>query len=129
MDLLKSLNSPSVVARASQTHATATASLANPTQSSPSPGVNLRWYIDGFAFSIGGGPVTTAATLQIKDGATVLHEVQIPVTAATVPLMPPLNVVLTHPWRCTPGNAATAVVTDMGASIIADVTLWGHVDD
>lgn len=120
MDLQKSLNAPSVVANATGT--TPTATLANPTQTAPSPGANLRWYVDGFAVSVSAGPAA-AAVITIKDGTTALHIIEWPTTA-----IGPYSEVLTHPWRCTPGNAATIVVTGGGTATFS-VSIWGHVDD
>lgn len=127
MDMQKSLNAPSQVATANGSPGTATAALANPSQSSPSPGVNLRWYIDGFSASID-GTVTTKYTVTVQDGSTVLHTFYFPVAATTTPGPSTVSVVLTHPWRCSVGNAAQ-IIASAGAGANITVTIWGHKDD
>jgi hypothetical protein len=123
MDANKSISCPAKTATSTQANAIATATLSSPTQASPSPGVNLRWYIDGFSFSSDGTGTPVAVAATIKDGSTVLHTVNFPVGAAGYAV----HVVLTHPWRCSPGNAAVATLPATGGN--ATATIWAHVDD
>lgn len=95
----------------SQTNATATA-----TQAAVS---TKQHFITGISFSMSAAPAA-ALTVQVRDGATVLDQFQIPAAAQA-----PLVMNYSAPLACTPGNAASITVGAGGAGIVCTVVLKG----
>ncbi|MFZ9446117.1 MAG: hypothetical protein ACO277_08205 [Ilumatobacteraceae bacterium] len=95
----------------SQTNATATATQAAVT--------GKQHFVTGISFSMSAAPAA-AVTVQVRDGATVIDQFQIP-AAAQAPLIhnyhPPLEI--------TSGNLASITVGALGTGVVGTVVLKG----
>lgn len=99
----------------SKANATATATQAAVT--------GKQHFVTGFSFSASAA-VTTAATLEVRDGATVLDRIQIPVSSASAPLQAIVHSFV-PPLTLTAGNAATVTVGALGSGVTGTVVLKG----
>lgn len=102
-----------VVATAVNAAATATKAANASTQ------VGLRHYILGYSFSFKGG-APAVGTLQVKNGSTVLDQVEIPIS-----LVGPIIVDYVHPLRCDIQADASITVGALGAGVTGTVVLRG----
>ncbi len=101
------------------TAATSTATLAGATNGA---NVKVQHYVDYVTFS-GSLANTVAATVNIKDGSTVIWEAQFPI--ATSPFFIPVDFP-GRPLRNTPGAAMSASVTTLGSGAVGEVVMVGH---
>lgn len=104
------------VATDTETNATCTATQA----ANGSTQVKLRHMIYGYTFSFSGG-TPAAGTIQIKDGSTVLDQIEVSVLQAG-----PLQFDYKYPLPCRPGNAATITCGDLGANVKVTLMLRGR---
>lgn len=95
----------------SKTNATATATKAADSAK--------QHFVTGISFSASAA-IGAAVTVQVKDGATVLDQFQIPATMVT-----PLVVHYHPPLTITVGNAASVTVGALGAGVVGTVVLKG----
>lgn len=96
---------------ASQTNATATAT--------KSAEAGKTHYITGISFSMSAAPAA-AAVVQIKDGTTVIDQMQVPAAAQA-----PFVHNYTPPLQVTMGNLASITVGALGSGVVGTVVLKG----
>lgn len=96
---------------ASQTNATATAT--------KTADAAKQHFITGISFSMSAQPAA-AVTVQVRDGATVLDQFQIPAAAQA-----PLVHNYTPPLAITNGAAASITVGALGSGVVGTVVLKG----
>lgn len=95
----------------SQTNATATATQA--------AAAGKQHFLTGISFSMSAAPAG-AATVQVKDGTTVVDQFQIP-AAAQAPFVHNYN----PPLQITAGAAASITVGALGSGVVGTVVLKG----
>jgi hypothetical protein len=108
----KGLEVATTCVTANATHATATAA----TSASPTRG---RWFITGATFATGATP-TSAPTMQILTGATVLWTVTLPAAALT---QNPLILIFDRPLMGALASTVSATISDLGVGIVGFVNI------
>lgn len=98
--------------------ATGTATHAAATATAATPGTNQSVYLTGYSASFSAAP-TAFATLQIKDGSTVLETIYVGSTPVTREFSSPIKIAST--------DVLTAVLGDGGTSIVGFVNIEYYI--